>query len=220
MRNRTKAIAVAAITVTLAGGSTAAAAAATSGSSTAGTPAKLVVTSSKVAGSRQAGDATLAARLGVSSARLDQALRSVKTALSRAKSNPTQEEFYAALARELGIPLSRVRQAFPKEQASSKRADDKHARDKGVYDKRADSAKRAHAQRSEQQDHDQLAAAVARELHVSTARVEAAFRPLFAAGRAEVSAPKFVAAARALGASPEQLNAAVIHAKQSLGGGK
>jgi hypothetical protein len=71
----------------------------------------------------------------------------------------------------------------------------------------------------ERQGHDALAAAVARELHVSTARVSAALQPLFAAGRADPSSPVFAAAARSLGVSTQQLATALAHAKQSLAGG-
>ena len=69
---------------------------------------------------------------------------------------------------------------------------------------------------SEKPGHDAIVAAVAAGLHVSTARVGAALRPLFAAGRADTSSPAFAAAARALGVSAGQLNAALVHAKQSL----
>ena len=71
----------------------------------------------------------------------------------------------------------------------------------------------------ERQGHGVITAAVAQELHVSTARVSAALRPLFAAGRADTSSPVFAAAARSLGVSTQQLSAALAHAKQSLAGG-
>ena len=71
----------------------------------------------------------------------------------------------------------------------------------------------------ERQGHDAMTAVVARELRVSTARVSAALRPLFAAGRADTSSPVFSAAARSLGVSTQQLFAALVHAKQSLAGG-
>ena len=71
----------------------------------------------------------------------------------------------------------------------------------------------------EQQGHAAITAAVARELHVSAARVGVALRPLFAAGRAEASSPVVVAAARSLGVSTQQLNAALKHAKLSLAPG-
>jgi hypothetical protein len=71
----------------------------------------------------------------------------------------------------------------------------------------------------ERQGHDAMTAVVARELHVSTARVSAALRPLFAAGRADTSSPAFAAAARSLGVSVQQLVTALAHAKQSLAPG-
>ena len=72
----------------------------------------------------------------------------------------------------------------------------------------------------ERQGHDAIAAAVARELHVSTAQVNAALQPLFAAGYADPSSPAFAAAARSLGVSIQELSDALAHAKQSLAGGK
>ena len=72
---------------------------------------------------------------------------------------------------------------------------------------------------SEKPGHDAMVAAVAAELHVSTARVSAALQPLFAAGHADTSSPAFAAAARALGVSTGQLQTALAHAKQSLAQG-
>src|SRR5206468_3391158 len=51
------------------------------------------------------------------------------------------------------------------------------------------------------------------------ARVSAALRPLFAAGHADISSPTFAAAARALGVSTQQLQTALVHAKESLAQG-
>src|SRR4029077_5385062 len=73
---------------------------------------------------------------------------------------------------------------------------------------------------SEKPGHDAMVAAGAGELHVRTARVSAALAPLFAAGHADTSSPGFAAAARALGVSTGQLNAALMHAKQSLAPGQ
>jgi len=194
MRNRTRVIAAAAVTAALAAGSTGAAVALTTGAKP-GAHAKTVSASGK-----RAADRDLAARLGVSPARLDQALRAVKTSLSKASAKPAEGEFDAALARILGIPQARVRQAFPAgKPGGSKAAGSKAAVRPG---------------------NDALTAAVARELHVSTARVNAALRPLFAAGTADSSLPVFAAAGRSLGVSTQQLSAALDHAKQSLAGGK
>jgi trimeric autotransporter adhesin len=64
--------------------------------------------------------------------------------------------------------------------------------------------------------HDAMVASVAQSLNLSTSQVSAALAPLFAAGRAETGSPQFRAAARALGVSAQQLNTALVHAKQSL----
>ena len=72
---------------------------------------------------------------------------------------------------------------------------------------------------SEKPVHDAMVAAVARELNTSTARVAAALQPLFAAGHADPSSSAFAAAARALGVSTDQLNIALMHAKQGLAEG-
>jgi len=64
--------------------------------------------------------------------------------------------------------------------------------------------------------HDALAASVASELHLAVARVSTALAPLFAAGGAEPDSPLLQAAARDLGVSAQQLNTALVHAKQSL----
>jgi len=72
---------------------------------------------------------------------------------------------------------------------------------------------------AERQGHAAFAAAVAQALHVSTARVNAALQPLFAAGRADSTSPLIAAAARSLGVSTHQLFAALVHAKRSLAPG-
>jgi hypothetical protein len=77
----------------------------------------------------------------------------------------------------------------------------------------------ATASANEKPGHDAIVAAVARELHVSTARVSAALQPLFDAGHADTSSPAFAAAARALGVGTGPLQTALAHAKQSLAQG-
>jgi hypothetical protein len=152
---------------------------------------------------RCAPDSDLASRLGVSAARLDQALRAVKISLGAADVKPTEDQLYAALARDLGIPRARVRQAFAAEKAcGSKPVGSKFPR----------------SEPSAQPGDAALAAAIARDLHVSTAQVNAALAPLFAAGQADPSSPTFTTAARALGVSTQQLSAAIAYAKQSLAG--
>jgi hypothetical protein len=198
MRNRTRVIAAAAaVTAALAGGGTATAMASATGAKPA-VHAKTVSTTY-----RCAPDSDLAARLGVSPARLDQALRAVKTSLSAASAKPTESQFDAALARALHVSPAKVRHAF----AAEKPCAPKNGGTKPGGTKPAP---------SEQQGHEALAMAVARELHISVAKVNAALQPLFAAGHADPSSAIFTAAARALGVSPSQLDAALISAKESL----
>jgi 2-hydroxychromene-2-carboxylate isomerase len=64
--------------------------------------------------------------------------------------------------------------------------------------------------------HDAMVATVASDLHLAVAQVSAALAPLFAAGHADTESPLFKAAARSLGVSAQQLNTALVHAKQSL----
>ena len=70
----------------------------------------------------------------------------------------------------------------------------------------------------EQRGHDAIVAAVAAQLHLSTASVSAALAPIFAAGHADSASPTLAAAAHALGVSTAQLEAALTHAKLSLAG--
>lgn len=199
MRNRTRVIAAAAaVTAALAAGSTVTAMASTTGGVKPAAHAKTASVSMSCAP-----DTDLAVRLGVSPTRLDQALRAVKISLGTAGVKPTEDQLYAALARELGIPRARVRQAFTAE---------KPCGSKPVGSKPPRSAQGAQA------GNEALAAAVARKLHVTTAQVNAALRPIFAAGHADPSSPVFAAAARSLGVSPQQLSAALAYAKQSLAG--
>jgi hypothetical protein len=200
MRNRTGVIAAAAaVTAALAAGGTATAMASTTGAKP---NAHATAASVKV---RCAPDSDLAGLLGVSQARLDQALRAVKVSLITRSGNVTEGQFEAALARYLGISQAQVRRAF---------ATEKSCGSKPVGSKSPRSGTAA------QQGDQALAAAVARELHVSTARVNAALRPFFAAGHADPSSQAFAAAARSLGVSAQQLSAALVDAKQSLAGGR
>jgi protein-disulfide isomerase-like protein with CxxC motif len=207
MHNRTRVIAAAAITAALAAGSTAAAVASTTGAKPS-SPAKAVSVSDKCTT-----DSDLAAALGVPVARLDQAGRAVKTALGKAGTQPTQDQVYAALASALGISQARVQQAFAAEKPCDSKAGDSKAGGSKAGSKAANSAAEARLQAA-------FTAAVATELHVSAARVSAALAPVFAVGHADPSSPTFAAAARSLGVSAQQLSDALMHAKESLAGGK
>jgi hypothetical protein len=206
MGNRKSIIAAAAAgTIALAGVSTAAALASTTDGKP-GTHSKTAAASDK-----HAAESDLAARLGVTPARLERALRAAKISLSKANANPTESQFEATLARILGIPEARVRRAFHAEQsAGSTAAGTKAARAKAA------GAKAARSRAAERATTHAFAVAVARELGVSTSRVSAALRPMFAAGYADPTSLEFAAAARSLGVSVHQLSGALVHAKQSL----
>lgn len=204
MRNRTKAFAAAAVAAALAAGGTAGAMASTAGAE----PGAHATT---VSATKKAPDSNgVAAQLGVSQARLDQALRAAKESLSKA-GNATPDQFDATLARILGIPLARVRHALPPEPAGGAKV----GGPKVGGSRAAASGAKAKAPGGTQA----LTAAVASELHVTKARVAAALRPMFEAGYVDPSSPAFVAAARSLGVSTAQLQAALTHAKESLGAG-
>jgi hypothetical protein len=208
MRHRTKMIATAAaVTAALAAGSTAAVAAATGGKP--GTPAKTTSASEKPG--HDAMVAAVAGELHVSKARVNAAFAPLFAAGRAETSSPA----FAAAARALGVSTGQLNAALV--HAKQSLAGRQQANQGPAGAKIAPAASRAAEERP---GHDAMVAAVAGELHVSTARVSAALAPLFAAGRAETSSPAFAAAARALGISTGQLNAALGHAKQSLAQGR
>jgi hypothetical protein len=203
MRNRTRVIAAAAAVTAALAGSTAAAMASTPTA----TPTTQVKTVS--GGAKCATGTDVAARLGVSPDRLAQALRAIKTSFRNTSGRVTQNQFDAAVARNLGISQARVHQAFAAGSpgcimpGGSKSGGPKPA-----------------AFQNERQAQTDMTAVVAKELHISTARVTAALRPMFAAGHADSDSSAFAAAARSLGVSTQQLATALMHAKESLAGGQ
>jgi hypothetical protein len=207
MRNRTKMIAAAAVTAVLAGGSTAVAVASTAGAKPGAPDARVVSAGGKCA--------PAAARLGVSPARLDQAERAVKSSLAKAGAKPAPDQFGVALARILGIPQGRVRQALAAENrcGSKPGPNDSFGGTHGLVVK---ILAVGHANKSERPT---IIAAVAKYLHISTARVSAALKPLFAANTTTTS-KLIAAAARSLGVGPRQLLAALASARQSLAEGQ
>ena len=171
---------------------------------------------SKAAEERQGHDALTAAvsrELHVSTARVSAALQPLFAAGQADTSSPV----FAAAARSLGVSTQQLSAALA--HAKQSLAGGTHAQQSPGGSKAARSKAASSKSAEERQGHDALTAAVARELHVSTARVSAALQPLFAAGRADTSSPVFAAAARSLGVSTQQLSAALAHAKQSLAGG-
>jgi hypothetical protein len=213
----------AAVTAALAAGS-AAAVASTAGAKPSA-PATMSASkqpgSAKAAGSRSAAErqghdaiaAAMAKELHVSMARVNAALQPLFAAGHADASSPV----FAAAARSLGVSTQQLSAALVHGKQSLA-ADTRAGQSRGgAKAARAKAAGSTAAQ--ERQVQHAIAAAVARELHVSMARVSAALRPLFAAGHADASSPVFAAAARSLGVSTQQLSAALAHGKQSLAPG-
>jgi 2-hydroxychromene-2-carboxylate isomerase len=207
MRNRTRMIAAAAVTAALAAGSTAAVASATGAKP--GAPAK--TTSASETPGHDAMVAAVAGELHVSAARVSAALQP----LFAAGHADTSSSAFVAAARALGVSPQQLNAALVHAKQSLAAAQRATQGPDGAR-KVAPSGSRA---AEERRAHDAMVAAVAGELHVSAARVSAALQPLFAAGHADTSSSAFVAAARALGVSPQQLLTALMHAKQSLAQG-
>jgi hypothetical protein len=210
MRNRTKMMAAAtAVAAALAAGSTVAAASGTAtASGTGAKPAKTVAASEKTV--HDAMVAAVARELNISPARVAAALQPLFAAGHADTSSPA----FAAAARALGVSTDQLNTALIHAKQSLVAASLVKQRPAG-----AKSAPAGAKAAGEQQGHDAMVAAVARELSITTARVAAALQPLFAAGHADTSSPAFAAAARALGVSTGQLNTALMHAKQSLAQG-
>jgi len=210
MRSRTRMIAAAAVAVAaLAAGSGAAVA------STAGGKAA-APTKSSAAAERQGHDAMTAAvarELHVSTARAGAALQPLFAA---GHADPSSPAFVAA-ARSLGVSTHALNTALV--HAKESVAASMHIKARSGGSKAAGSKAVGSQSANERQARAAMTAAVARELHVTTAQASAALRPLFAAGHADTSSPAFAAAARSLGVSTHQLNTALMHAKQSLAPG-
>jgi 2-hydroxychromene-2-carboxylate isomerase len=216
MRNRTRLIAAtAAVAAAVAGGSAAAVASTTGAKPSA--PATTMSASEKPGGSKSVGSnsaeeqqghnamaAAVAQELHVSTAQVNAALQPIFAAGQADPSSPS----FAAAARSLGVSTQQLAAALAQAKQSvgaSTQAGQSPGGSKSVGSKSAE----------ERQGHKAMVTAIARQLHVSTARVSAALQPLFAAGQADASSPVLAAAAGSLGVSPQQLLAAVMQAKQS-----
>ena len=207
MRSRTRMVAAAVVVAAALAAGSGAAVASTAGGKPAA-PAK-----TKSAGERQGHDAMTAAvarELHASTARVSAALRPLFAAGRAEPSSPA----FAAAARSLGVSTQQLNTALV--HAKESLAASMHIKQRPAGSKPGAAKTGGAKSAGERQGHDAMTAAVARELHASTARVSAALRPLFAAGRADTSSPAFAAAARSLGVSTQQLNTALVHAKESL----
>jgi len=214
MMKRTRLVAAAITLVALA--TTGTASAATSGSDPKTGAAKSGAAVKAEGKSKPAKDvdlAKIAAKLGVTTARLDAALVAAKKSLA-GSTNVTSEAFARAVAARLGLPASRVKAAIEPLflNPGRARADDKHENDgkgKGAEDPRnSPFASNAAAAR--------LAAA----LGISQAKAKAALVTLVSAPGGIVPTSKsFRDLARSLGVSADRLKNALGDLKQSLANG-
>jgi 2-hydroxychromene-2-carboxylate isomerase len=230
MRNRTRVIAAtAAVSAALAAGG--AVAVASTAVAKPGTSAKTVSATEGPRGSRAVGSrsgeeqqgheaivAAVAQELHLSTAQVIAALRPLFAAGQADTSSPA----FAAAANSLGVTTQQLAAALTQAKqsvAGAMQTQQKPGGSKAVGAKTGGSQAGGSKSGEEQQGHDAIAAAVAQELHVSTAQASAALQPLFAAGQADTSSPAFAAAARSLGVSTQQLAVALAQAKQSLAQG-
>ncbi len=217
MMKRTRLVAAAATLVALA--TTGTASAATSGSDPkAGAAKSGAAVKVEVEGkSKPTGNADIAAaaaKLGVTTARLDAALVAAKKSLA-GSTTVTPEAFVRAVAANLGLPASRVKAAveplFLK--PGRPRADDKHKND-GKGKKGADDP------RNSPFASNAAAARLAAALGVSQAKAKAALVAVVSAPGGIVPTSKaFRDVAHSLGVSADRLKTALGDLKQSLANG-
>ena len=220
MRSRTRVIAAtAAVTAALAAGGSAAIASSTGAKP--GVPAKAMSASHKprpsAAEEQQGHDAIVTAVANALHVSVAQVRAALQPMFAAGYADPASPAF-AAAARALGVSTVQLNSALVQAKLSQSAAVRARQAFAGAKTSNAKGGNSAPGSKSaeEQQGHATITAAVARALHVSTAKVSAALQPIFAAGHADPASPAFAAAARALGVSAAQLNAALAGAKQSM----
>jgi hypothetical protein len=221
MMKRTRLVAAAVTLVALA--TTGTASAATSGSDPKAGAAKSGAAAKVEGKSKPAKDvdlAKIAAKLGVTTARLDAALVAAKKSLA-GSTNVTSDAFARAVAARLGLPVSRVKAAIEPLFLNPGRArgDDKHKNDgKGRGDGKG--KKGAEDPRKSPFASNASAARLAAALGVSQAKAKAALVTLVSAPDGIVPTSKaFRDIAHSLGVSPDRLKNALGDLKQSLANG-
>ena len=212
MRSRTRIIAAAAaVSAAVAAGSGVAVAA-----SEGGTPAAHARTTSAAVKGGNAANAGHNAMVAVVARDLHRSTAQVSTALAplfAAGHADPNSPVLAAAARSLGVSTQGLIAALTHAKLSLAGPG---ATKQGPASTKQGTAGTKAGTAADKAGHDAMAASVASELHLSAAQVSAALAPLFAAGRAEPDSPLLRAAARDLGVSVQQLNTALMHAKQSL----
>jgi hypothetical protein len=213
VRSRTRIIAAAAaVGAVVAAGSSAAVAA-----SAGGTPAAHASTTSATGKGGSAARAGHDAMVAVVARELHRSTAQVSAALAplfAAGHADPNSPVLAAAARSLGVSTQGLIAALT--HAKESLAGAAGAKQGPGSGSKAGAAAGKAGAAADKAGHDAMVASVAQSLHLAVPRVAAALAPIFAAGHADTGSPAFAAAARALGVSAQQLNAALVHAKQSL----
>ncbi|TQS23719.1 hypothetical protein [Microbispora sp. KK1-11] len=153
--------------------------------------------------------AAIAAKLGVTTERLDAALVAAKTSLANS-AGVTPDAFVAAVAANLGLPVPQVQDALRPMVAEPAPGRDDQSKpdsmDKKALDGPQDSPFTT----------DAAAASVAAALGVDQAKAKAALETVVAWGRVDPTSKAFGDIAASLGVSADQLNAALSDLKRSL----
>ncbi|WP_285784191.1 hypothetical protein [Microbispora sp. NBRC 16548] len=153
--------------------------------------------------------AAIAAKLGVTTERLDAALVAAKTSLADS-AGVTPEAFVSAVATNLGLPVSQVQDALEPMVAKPAPGRDDQGKldsmDKKALDGPQDSPFTT----------DAAAASVAAALGVDQAKAKAALATVVAWGRVDPTSKAFGDIAASLGVISDQLNAALSDLKRSL----
>ncbi|MEU7882222.1 hypothetical protein [Microbispora bryophytorum] len=174
----------------------------------------------KVDGKSRAGAdadfAAIAAKLGVTTERLNAAMVAAKTSLADS-ADVTPEAFVSAVAANLGLPVAQVQDALgPMVAAPAPRRDDQGKR--GCMNEKA-----LDGPQDSPFTTDAAAASVAAALGVDQAKAKAALAAVMAlgsgSGRVDPTSKAFADIAASLGVTSDQLNAALSDLKRSLSKG-
>ncbi|MEU8192917.1 hypothetical protein AB0C10_03950 [Microbispora amethystogenes] len=162
--------------------------------------------------------AAIAKQLGVTPERLDAALVAAKTSLANS-ADATPEAFVAAVAANLGLPVSQVRDALRPMIAGPAPGDDDRGKLDGMGKKGGMDKKGGDGPRESPFTTDAAAASLAAALGVDQAKAKAALAALVALGRVDVTSKTFRDIAASLGVGPDRLDAALSDLKRSLSKG-
>ncbi|MEV1201521.1 hypothetical protein [Microbispora rosea] len=156
--------------------------------------------------------AAIAAKLGVTTERLDAALVAAKTSLANSAS-VTPDAFIAAVATNLGLPIPQVQDALQPMVAEPAPDDDNQGKLDSMGTKARDGSPDSPFTT------DAASASLAAALGVDQAKAEAALAAVVALGRVCPESKAFGDIAASLGVGSDQLDAALRELKRSLSQG-